>query len=63
MIKRNVKKLSDKRKRERGFKDNKQLQMDVVKNNPDLSRAELSNILGCSICTISRIRLALKNAC
>lgn len=46
MIKRNVKKLSDKRKRERGFKDNKQLQMDVVKNNPDLSRAELSNILG-----------------
>lgn len=46
-----------------GFKDNKQLQMDVVKNNPDLSRAELSNILGCSLCAISRIRLSLKNAC
>lgn len=58
--KKRLKKLSNKRKIERGFKNNKQLQIDIIKNNPELSRAELSNILGCSLSTISRIKRELK---
>ena len=57
-----LKKLSDKRKKERDVKGVKELQFDIVKNNPEMSRAELADILGVSIRTISNIRKELKEA-
>ncbi len=60
-IKLNTIKQNQKKADKRGFKDNKQLQIDIIKNNLELSRAELSNILGCSLSTISRIKRELKN--
>lgn len=52
--------LSDKRKKERDVKNNKDLQIDIIKNNPDMSRSELANILGISIRTVSNIKKQLK---
>lgn len=59
-IKLNTIKQNQKKADKRGFKSNKEFQIDIVKNNPELSRAELANILCCSIRTISNIRSQLK---
>ena len=53
-------KQNQKKADKRGFKDNKQLHIDIIKNTPELSRIELANILGCSLSTISRIKRELK---
>lgn len=57
-----LKKLSDKRKKERDIKGVKELQFDIIKNNPEMSRQELADILGISIRTVSNIRKQLKEA-
>lgn len=60
--KKRLKRLSDKRKQERNVKTTKEIQFDVVKNNPDMTRQELADILGVSIRTISNIKKQLKSA-
>ncbi len=58
--KKRLKRLSDKRKQERNVKSIKETQIDIIKNNPDMTRQELADILGISIRTVSNIKKQLK---
>lgn len=59
--KKRLKRLSDKRKEERDFKNTKELQLDIVKNNLDMSRQDLAEILGVSIRTISNLKKQIRS--
>lgn len=61
--KKRLKRLSDKRKKQRNVKERKDFQIDLIKNNPEMSRQDLADILGVSIRTISNIRKQLQEAC
>ncbi len=56
-----LKRLSEKRKKERDVKNTKEFQIELVKNNPDMTRQDLADILGVSVRTISNIRKQLKD--